>query len=200
GLDWSIFDDRLAGQLDFYTRTTNDLLLQERLSSTLGYGSQYINFGQVRNEGWELGITAVILKGGENRVRWKSFFNIATNKNTLLKLPDQFNAEAFSATRNGFSSKLQEGDVIGGFYAYRALGVYAVDADAELRDPQGNIIHEADGITPKYLRFGSTTGHQFRGGDMIYEDINGDGIINELDRVQIGDANPRFFGGWNNTF
>jgi len=199
GLDWSLFDNRLSGQLDFYTRTTNDLLLQERLSTTLGYATQYINFGQVRNSGLELGVTAVILKGGENRIRWKSFFNIATNKNELLSLPDQFNEDAFSTTRNGFSSKLQEGDVIGGFYAYRALGVYPTDADAILRGQDGNIIYEADGITPKYVRYGSNTGHQFKGGDMIYDDINGDGVINELDRVQIGDANPLFFGGWNNT-
>ncbi|MFC3196842.1 SusC/RagA family TonB-linked outer membrane protein [Parapedobacter deserti] len=199
GLDWSLFDNRLSGQLDFYSRTTTDLLLQERLSTTLGYQTQHTNFGTVRNSGWELGITAVVLKGGKKSVRWKSFFNIATNRNVLLRLPDQFNADAFSATSNGFASKLQEGDVIGGFYAFRALGVYASDADAILRGPDGNVVFEADGITPKYMRYGSNTGHRFRGGDMIYEDINGDGIINELDRVQIGDANPLFFGGWNNT-
>src|SRR5690606_20321865 len=53
--------------------------------------------------------------------------------------------------------------------------------------------------TPKRMRYGSVTGHQFEGGDMIYQDMNGDGIINQLDRVQIGNANPSFFGGWNNT-
>src|SRR5690606_30822044 len=197
--DWSLFDNRLTGQFDYYTRTTNDLLLQERLSSTLGYANQYTNFGQVQNSGLEFGVTAVILKGSETRVRWKSFFNIATNRNKLVSLPDQFDEDAFSATVNGFSSKLQPGDVIGGFYAYRALGVYPTDADAVLRDPEGSIIYEADGETAKYMRYGSNTGHQFKGGDMIFEDINGDGIINQLDRVQIGDANPLFFGGWNNT-
>ncbi|MCH5686892.1 TonB-dependent receptor [Niabella sp. W65] len=73
GLDWSFFKDRLTGQLDFYSRTTNNLLLQERLSSTLGYASQYINFGTVRNAGWELGITGIILKGSDTKLRWKSF-------------------------------------------------------------------------------------------------------------------------------
>jgi TonB-linked outer membrane protein, SusC/RagA family len=199
GVDWSLFDNRLTGQFDYYTRTTNDLLLQERLSTTLGYENQYTNFGQVRNSGLEFGVTAVILKGSDTRVRWKSFFNIAANQNKLMSLPSQFDEDAFSATVSGFSSKLQPGDVIGGFYAYRALGVYATDADAILRAPDGNIIYEADGVTPKYMRYGSNTGHQFKGGDMIFDDINGDGIINQLDRVQIGDANPLFFGGWNNT-
>src|SRR5690606_4104324 len=135
GIDWSLFDNRLTGQFDYYTRTTNDLLLQERLSSTLGYANQYTNYGQVQNSGVEFGVTAVILKGSETRVRWKSFFNIATNRNKLVSLPDQFDEDAFSATVSGFSSKLQPGDVIGGFYAYRALGVYPTDADAILRDP-----------------------------------------------------------------
>ena len=40
----------------------------------------------------------------------------------------------------------------------------------------------------------SSTGHVFQGGDMIYEDINHDGVINELDIVQIGDANVGMFG------
>lgn len=200
GVDWSLFDNRLSGQFDYYNRTTEDLLLKERLSSALGYPSQYVNFGTVENSGVELGITAVILQGGEKQLRWKTFFNIARNRNKLLHLPANFAEEDFSTTSENFTSKLQEGDVIGGFYGYRALGVYATDADAILTDPSGNIIYEADGVTPKYMRYGSNTGHQFQGGDMRYDDVNGDGIINELDRVQIGNANPTFFGGWNNTF
>src|SRR5690606_2309035 len=116
------------------------------------------------------------------------------------ELPPLFNEQAFQVSAYGFTSKLQEGDVIGGFYGYRALGVYARDEDAILRDDEGNIIYEADGINPKYMRYGSATGRQFAGGDMIYEDVNKDGVINELDHVQIGDANPLFYGGWNNTF
>ena len=200
GMDWSLFDFRLSGQIDYYTRTTTDLLLKEALSSTLGYQTQYINFGSVRNSGFEFGITAAILKGSATALRWKSFFNIATNKNKLLSLPDNLDEDSFTATKEGFTSKLQAGDVIGGFYGLRARGVYPTDADAILKDKEGNIIYAADGFTPKYMRYGSNTGHQFRGGDMIYEDINSDGIINELDKVQIGDANPVVFGGWNNTF
>ncbi|SKC06769.1 TonB-linked outer membrane protein, SusC/RagA family [Sphingobacterium nematocida] len=199
GLDFGFLKDRITGQFDIYKRTTNDLLLKESLSSTLGYANQYVNFGTVENSGIELGVTVDVLRGGKDRPRLKSFFNIALNRNKLIKLPENFDAASFAATRNGFASKLQEGDVIGGFYGYRALGVYARDEDAYLKDAQGNLIYEADGSTPKIMRYGSVTGHQFKGGDMIYADINGDGVINQLDRVQIGNANPTFFGGWNNT-
>ncbi len=200
GVDWSLFNNRFSGQFDYYSRTTDDLLLKETLSSTLGYSSQYINFGSVRNSGIELGITGVILKGSSTRLRWKTFFNIARNRNKLLSLPENLDDNAFTASKEGYTSKLQKDDVIGGFYGYRALGVYAADDDAILKDKNGGVIYEADGVTPKYMRYGSNTGHQFRGGDMIYQDFNGDGIINELDKVQVGDANPDIYGGWNNTF
>lgn len=200
GIDWSLFDNRLTGQFEYYDRTTTDLLLKETLSSTLGYTSQYVNFGSVRNSGIEFGITGVILKGSKTKLRWKSYFNVARNQNKLLSLPENLDQDSFTATKEGYTSKLQKGDVIGGFYGYRALGVYANDDDAILRDSEGNTIYEADDVTPKYMRYGSNTGHQFRGGDMIYQDFNGDGIINELDKVQVGDANPDFYGGWNNTF
>src|SRR5690606_38345724 len=124
---------------------------------------------------------------------------IAFNKSKLLKLPDTVDEASFSATRNGSAYKLQEDDVIGDLYGYKSLGAYARDEDAFLRDENGELIMEADGLQPKIMRYGSVTGQQFQGGDMIYADVNGDGVINQLDRVQIGDANPAFFGGWNNT-
>lgn len=201
GLDWGLFNNRVSGQFEYYTKTTRDLLIEETLSSTLGYTRQWTNFGTLRNSGVEIGITAVIKEGSKSSLRWKSFFNIAFNKNKLLSIPENLaGGSTWEQSKDGFVAKLQAGDVLGGFYGYRALGVYANDSDAILKDRKGNTIFQADGITPKQMRHGSNTGHQYRGGDMIYEDINQDGIINELDKVQIGDVNPDFSGGFNNTF
>src|SRR5690606_33430263 len=102
GVDWALFNNRISGQFDYYTRTTEDLLMRENLSTTLGYASQFVNFGTVENSGIEIGITADILKPGPDRPRLKSFFNIAFNRNKLLKLPDNFDAASFSASKNGF--------------------------------------------------------------------------------------------------
>ncbi len=200
GLDFHLFKNRIEASVDYYNKTTDDLLLEETLSSTLGFTKQWINFGSVRNSGLEFGITGVIKERTATGISWRTQFNIATNRNRILSLPDNLDAASWQSTRDGFVSKLQAGDVIGAFYGHRARGVYARDDDAILRDNNGEIIFQADGVTPKQMRFGSNSGHQFRGGDMIYDDINGDGIINELDKVQIGNSSPLFFGGWNNTF
>jgi hypothetical protein len=63
------------------------------------------------------------------------------------------------------------------------------------RDADGSIIYDMAG-DPLYMRYGNADGYRFRGGDAIYEDINHDGLINELDIVKLGDSNPRFLGGF----
>jgi len=95
---------------------------------------------------------------------------------------------------------VKEGDALGTYYGLVFKGVYATDADAAVRDVKGSVVHELDGVTPKTMRIGSETGNLLKGGDAIYEDFNNDGIINDQDRVLIGNANPDFFGGFNNTF
>ena len=201
GLDWGLFNDKLKGEFNYYTSTTKDLLIEETLSSTLGYTRQWTNFGTLRNSGVEFGVEAVVKDGGKSSLRWKTFFNIAFNRNKILSIPENLaGGSTWEQSREGFVAKLQAGDMLGGFYGYRALGVYPRDSDAILKDKEGNTIFEADGITPKYMRHGSNTGHKYQGGDMIYDDINNDGIINELDKVQIGVSIPDFTGGFNNTF
>lgn len=203
GLDWDLFKGRFSGEFNYYTRKTEDLLLKERMSSSIGYHDangymiRYTNFGTLRNYGMELGLTVVPieLKSG---LRWSLYLSATRNRQKILKMPDyikQSEVEGYTegVGYDGFKTKLVEGSVIGGFYGYRAKGVYARDADAVVRDFNGNVVYEANGL-PKKMRYGSSTGEIFRGGDMIYEDVNHDGVINDLDVVQIGDANVGVFG------
>lgn len=201
GLDWNMFQNRFSGEFNYYTRETTDLLLLQSVASSSGFNTQYTNFGTIKNKGWEVGVSAVWIEKTDSRFRWKSYFNIAHNRNKLVELPENFVSDdnAYSQSIEGFKSKLVPGDVIGGFYGFRALGVYANDADAIAKDFNGNPIYNTNG-TPKKLRYNSATGQEFEGGDMIYEDINHDGLINDLDMVQIGDANPDVFGMFRNEF
>lgn len=199
GLDWNLFKNRLSGEFNYYTRKTVDLLLQQSMASSSGFTTQYVNFGTIKNEGWELGVSGTPVDLSEQRFRWKIYFNISHNRNKLVSLPDNFLEDNYAKTIEGFKSKLVPGDVIGAFYGYRALGVYATDQDASVRDFNGNLVYGDNGKTKK-MRYGSATGHEFRGGDIMYEDVNKDGLINELDMVQVGDANPDFYGMFRNEF
>ena len=68
-----------------------------------------------------------------------------------------------------------------------------------VRDEAGNVVRDANG-NPLYMTFGyGTANYRFRGGDAIYEDVNHDGTIDELDIVYLGNCNPKFYGGFGFT-
>ncbi|MBW4888509.1 TonB-dependent receptor [Mucilaginibacter sp. HMF5004] len=197
GLDASFFKDRIGITLEVYNRITKDLLYNLALPTTSGLTSSILtNLGNIRNRGIELNLTGtpVALKN----FSWNTSFNIATNINKVLSLPG--GTVTTSDSYGGFTSQIKEGDALGTYYGLVFKGVYARDADAIVHDKNGNIIYELDGITPRSLHIGSETGNVYKGGDAIFEDFNHDGIINDQDKVRIGDANPKFFGGYNNTF
>lgn len=68
------------------------------------------------------------------------------------------------------------------------------------RDASGNVIRDKNGLTvPMVFGYDNTTGtylYEFKGGDAIYEDVNHDGNINELDIVYLGSSLPKVTGGW----
>lgn len=195
GLDWDLFKGRFSGELNYYTRKTDDLIMSNPMSSTTGFGSRFTNFGKLKNCGFELGVTVVPveLKSG---LRWSLYVSASRNRQKLLTMPEDLKINGKGVEESpayGFMTKLQEGSVIGAIYGYRALGVYARDEDAVVRDFNGNVVCDAIGI-PKKMCYGYSGGEQFQGGDMIYDDVNHDGIINEYDMVQVGNANVGMFG------
>lgn len=194
GLEWDLFHSRFSGELNYYKRTTDDLLLKETMSSSTGFAERYVNFGTMENQGWELGVSFTPIEM-EQIFKWKVYFNISRNRNKLVEMPDRLSNSDDKYTENygygGFRAKLETGSVIGGFYGLKALGVYARDEDAVVKDFNGNVVYDSNGLPKKMVyRDGSI----FNGGDMIYEDINHDGIINDLDVVQIGDSNVGYYG------
>lgn len=197
GLDASFFNDRLGLTVDVYNRITKDLLYNLALPSSSGLTTTLLtNLGNIRNRGIEINLTGTPIAA--KNFTWNASFNIATNINKVLSLPG--GTVTTSDSFGGFTSQIKEGDALGTYYGLVFKGVYARDADAVVHDKDGNVIYELNGTTPRLMHIGSETGNVYKGGDAIYEDFNHDGIINDQDKVRIGDANPKFFGGINNTF
>jgi TonB-linked SusC/RagA family outer membrane protein len=203
GLDLFALKNYLELHFDIYNQKSKDLIWENlKLPATSGFANITRNWGSMDNKGWELMLASDIVKKEKFNVNLN--FNIAHNENRITEIPENFDFEYGSEANNGqYARRAQEGHAIGTFYGFRYLGVYPRDADAVAHDAEGDIIYDMSG-KPLYMRYGNADGYRFRGGDAIYDDINHDGLINELDIVRLGDSNPRFIGGfgskltWNN--
>ena len=203
GFDLFALKNYIELHFDIYSQKSKDLIWENlSLPSTSGFPNITRNWGSMDNKGWEMMLASDVLKKGKFNINLN--FNIAHNENKITEIPENFDFEYGSEANNGqYARRAQEGHPIGTFYGFRYLGVYPRDADAVALDAEGDNIYDMAG-KPLYMRYENADGYRFRGGDAIYEDINHDGLINELDIVRLGDSNPRFLGGfgsklsWNN--
>lgn len=175
GLDLGLMNDRLLITTDVYVRNTTNLYNTVRLPGTSGFRTYAVSEGSVRNTGVELAVTGKVLTG---KFGWQTGFNATLNRNKILSTPALFNPVN---NYGDFTGILQTGNAIGAFYGYKALGVYRNTTDVTLKN-------------------GADNANPFRGGDIIFEDVDKNGIIDQADRQVIGNANPDVYGGFNNTF
>lgn len=174
GLDANLLNNRLALSADFYQSTTSDLLYLESLPEVAGSGLYLANGGSLSNTGYEFTANAKVLN--TQALKWELSASMGSYKNEIIELPggdyttSMYDAEILTSV----------GNAAGLFYGYKTNGVFATEAAA----------NEADlSIVNKN---GTTT--SFRAGDMIFEDVNDDHIIDENDKQIIGDPNPDFYG------
>ncbi len=178
GLDVSLFNNRLQITADYYIKTTSDLLFSVNVPQTTGFSTSLRNIGQVENRGLELGVNTTNLNQGD--FQWNTEFNIAFNQNKVLTLDGrpEFTAGDGSGHLQVSNTVLMKiGEPLGNFYGRKVTGIFQNQA-------------EIDASAQKTAK----------PGDFRYADLNGDGAINDLDRTVIGNGNPSFFGGLNNTF
>jgi TonB-linked SusC/RagA family outer membrane protein len=95
GVDFSLWD-RLSFTLEYYTRTTKDLLMDYAISMTTGFSSYLLNVGEVRNNGIELDINSKNFN--TKNFSWTTGFNLAHNKNKIVALDGQ-QTEIISGTQ-----------------------------------------------------------------------------------------------------
>lgn len=187
GLDISLFQSRIVLNADAYIKKTSNLLLNVPLPNTSGFGSVLKNVGATENRGLEFNLNTVNITN--NDLTWSSNFNISFNRNKVVQLYSE-EGNIIIGAGQGLSgslvsySVLQIGQPIGSFYGWRHDGVYQYSTDNKF-----NIDNTSVG----------TNGYLFRGGDLIFEDRNANGTIDIDDRTIIGNAQPKFTGGFTNT-
>ena len=209
GVELSLFDYRyrIVGNV-YHRRTENLLFANQTIPSSTGFSSiSYINAGTMDNNGWEVEFsTNRMIKRGD--WQFDVSLNFSNYRNTIKELDEtvlsSYNRD-FDYSNGSYLSRLQVENSFGSIYGFRYKGVYQYDkyqtdkpeATAPVvRDEHGNAVLDGKGETiPMYFAYGTSSAYRFRGGDAIYEDINHDGTIDELDIVYLGNSNPKLDGG-----
>ncbi len=232
GFDLGLFDNLITADFNIYTQMTSDLLMANiNIPSTSGFTAlSWQNVGNMRNNGWEFNINGNrIIKKGKFSVDFNVTF--ANNRNEITKMDetvlDNLNKD-FSYNNGSYLTRIQLNNAFGSIYGFRYKGAYQYSkySDTEVpgvsgpnapvaRDENGKVVVDKNGLTvPMVFNYDNTTNtyaYEFKGGDAIYEDINHDGNINELDIVYLGSSLPKITGGfgfkinfgnfrWNNQF
>lgn len=216
GSDMRLFNDKCVLNVDVYHRRTENLLFKDqKIPTTTGFSElSYLNIGTMDNNGWELNFSTNKL------IKYKDFtFDVSLNLSNYVNkiidlLPsvmDTYNSD-FSYENGTYLTRIQEGNSYGSIYGFKCLGVYqysdyvkesgrdAVGVCPVVHDAEGNVVFDSDGeAVPMHFAYGSSVDYEFTGGDAVYEDINHDGTIDELDIVYLGNCNPKINGGFGVT-
>ena len=124
GVDFGLLNDRISGQVDYYIKYTNDLLLNTNIPSTTGFATQLRNLGKMRNEGIEFMLGSHNLTG---TFKWKTDLNFARNVNTVTDIGGQ----VIKADEGNLSiSQVREGHAVGVFFTPEFAGVDPANGDA----------------------------------------------------------------------
>lgn len=228
GTDFGFFNERITGNVELYWQFTTDLLMGGRgIPTSSGYPSlAWQNVGNMKNIGWEFNLNGnSIIKAGKFGMDFNITF--ANNKNQITKMDEtcltSLNNE-FNRNNGSYLSRVELKRALGSIYGFRYKGVYQYSEYSPeeikgvsgpnapvVRDKNGVVILDENGMTKPMMFCAGSVDYEFRGGDAIYEDVNHDGSINELDIVYLGSSLPKFTGGfgfklrwgrfsWNNQF
>lgn len=201
GLDLTMFNNRVEFIFDAYLKNTDNMIMQAALPAYISgvIASPWVNTGEMRNKGFEFTLNTVNISNKD--FTWSSGLTLSVNRNKVMKLytestgiQGKIDSDVFTYTTVG--------NPVGQFYGYNVIGMFEKESDFYMKDANGDFILDAAGkprfvAIPEKKEISEGTGVWY--GDYIYEDVNGDGVIDEKDRKYIGNPEPDFTFGFNNT-
>ncbi len=186
GVDIGMFNNKLNILIDYYHKKTSNRIFSKPLDATSGFSSIVSNYGSILNEGFEIEISATPIRTKD--FQWEINFNFANNAGLALELPQNGEDKNRIGGNVVYNKKTKAYEKVGGLaqgerfgerWAYRLIGVYATDEEAA----GAPFDVEAGGRTKV-------------GGDAIWEDVDGNGIIDNRDMVFMGYIRPDITGGF----
>lgn len=175
GLDFGLLYNKISGSIDYYERTSSELLLNNPVSYVTGFNNGIVNLGKVKNSGWELELRTKNI--AKPNFSWNTTVIASTNKNELLDYGESDGA----LTEDGFNRSSQwinsVGNPISSFWGY------VVDKELAIEywdSPWIPINGQSE--------------------DVIVKDLNGDGLITEDDKTILGNPYPEIVWSVTNEF
>lgn len=201
GLDVALLNTRIDLSVDAYLKETDNLLLELPLPGVFGdqINGPQANVGRMTNKGIEVSLNTVNVE--TDRFKWTTNTNFALNRNEVTSVggPPIFEQLYWYS---GFetSTMTTAGYPVGQFYGYIADGIFTSKEEIlshAVQIPDDNYVPTSDD-DPGINKIERTTGLWL--GDIKWRDLNGDGVINSDDQTVIGDPNPDWTFGFNNSF
>ncbi|MDT0688916.1 TonB-dependent receptor [Salegentibacter sp. F188] len=174
GLDFGLFNNRVSGNLNAYRSFTSDLLMSVNIPTLTGFPSTIANIGKTNNRGVEVSLNVIPIET-EDGFYWESNFNAAWQVDEIDELAY---GENDMVDNNWFI-----GESIGVIYAYDNEGIW-----------QDTPQDQAE------IELWNANGYSFTPGNVRPRDLDGDYEMTIDDRTILGNTNPRWTLGWNNSF
>jgi TonB-dependent starch-binding outer membrane protein SusC len=175
GIDFGLFNDRITGEIDYYIKNTDDLLLNSNVPGTSGFLTQFINVGSLKNNGFEFVLNTRNLVGD---LTWTTSFNFAKNNNKITDLDN-------NVIEGGYINRAVEGQPIGVFFTQEFAGANPDNGDA------------------LWFLNRTPTATEITNGEAFQISKFGDRYVTNdyglAARKVVGNPNPDFIGGITNT-
>lgn len=208
GIDLALFDYRIEFIADVYYKKTDNLLMTASLpayiidSEGIGMSAPWVNVGGINNKGIELTLNTVNVVTKD--WNWRTGITFTLNRNKVTKLNSE-SSEIFGKIGTDIFTRTAVGEPVGQYFGYNVIGMFTCEDDFYRKDASGNFLLDDAGERIPVARPADTNGvitpigeDGIWVGDYIYEDVDGNGIIDEKDRRYIGNPNPKFTFGINN--
>jgi TonB-linked SusC/RagA family outer membrane protein len=189
GTDIHFNNDRVTLSFDVFSSRTDNLLTLKDAPEITGLGKYWSNGGTMTNKGYEFSANYKALN--TKSLKWAVGLQAGHYQNKVTSLPNG------SYTSSVYDGEIQTavGLPAGSFYGYKTLGVLstATQAESAYTNPE-------DGSTG-YMRQRNADGtySKFNAGDILFEDVDKNGIIDAKDKQVIGNPNPKLYGGFNSV-
>jgi TonB-linked SusC/RagA family outer membrane protein len=200
GLDVGLLNNRLLLIANAYLSNSYNLLYNQPVSAISGTSTLLTNLrnSKIENKGLELQVDGRVVSTTDFKLNLSG--NISLNRNKVLNLGGGNAIYSVGAERQYITHVTQEGQPVGMFYGFNVVGmVREKDMEAIAQD-NANYNSATQSFPSGYVLKGparsTASSNPLRPGDLIFEDVNGDGVVNDADKRVIGSPYPKFIYGF----